>query len=57
VLNCKWVQDRDIIICFQQHTKNAIFEWTVCKAITVTIWCSKCPPTAFTHSHSRVRHW
>jgi len=28
VLNCRWVQfqDRDIIICFQRHTKNAIFQ-------------------------------
>ena len=28
VLNCKWAQfhDRDIIICFQRHTKNAIFQ-------------------------------
>jgi len=28
VLNCKWVEfrDHDIIICFQQHTKNAIFQ-------------------------------
>jgi len=27
-VNCKWVQfqDSDIIICFQQHTKNAIFQ-------------------------------
>jgi len=20
-------------------------------------WCSKCPPSAFTHSRSRVRYW
>ena len=28
MLNCKRVQfqDRDIIICFQQHTKNAILQ-------------------------------
>jgi len=20
-------------------------------------WCSKCPPSAFTHCRSRARHW
>jgi len=42
-------QDRDIIICFQRHTKDA-----VCKAITVTngaqhVLCQR------SHSCSRVR--
>ena len=62
VLNCKWVQfqDRDIIICFQRHTKNAMFHND-----TISVksneqsakqsrlqMCSICPPSAFTHSQS-----
>jgi len=59
-----WVQfqDRDIIICFQRHTKNAIFQN---KTISVEYneqsvkqsRCSKCPLSALTHSRSRVRYW